>query len=409
VSCTTPQGAGGRGFSVRVTLAGAGYTMVSNVYSGTPLQFAEPVIAGFSGPGAIEGATAGGVQVLMDGDNFGFDPALLNVSYTLALKDEVPLVTRKLTNTTFTPSSVTYVPASCSLAVPHRRLACTTTAGAGAALNWRVVVNNISNVAPTTSYAAPAITTLTVVGAVGGLAATDGGQVLRIAGTGFGVSNLVPNANGAVRLLQRVSLVSRGGVLNPVNWSAVTLVSDARLDLVIPPGSGAGWRVQVRVADRDSPISVATFSYAQPRVNRIDCYGPLSGVTSGLAYRGKPAGGFPCTVFAANLPLNDPDSEIGVLFGNSADGSLSPTALRAAVGDIQRFPSGRHLASWLGLTAREYEVASLIASGHTNREIAEALVLGERTIETHVSNMLGKLGLESRREVARWFTDTARG
>ncbi|MFZ2508265.1 MAG: IS110 family transposase, partial [Steroidobacteraceae bacterium] len=35
-------------------------------------------------------------------------------------------------------------------------------------------------------------------------------------------------------------------------------------------------------------------------------------------------------------------------------GLLSATALRAAIVDIQRFPSGRHLASWLGLTAREY-------------------------------------------------------
>ncbi len=55
-----------------------------------------------------------------------------------------------------------------------------------------------------------------------------------------------------------------------------------------------------------------------------------------------------------------------------------------------------------GLTAREREVAVMIAAGKTNREIAEALVLGERTIETHVSNILGKLDVASRREVARW-------
>jgi DNA-binding CsgD family transcriptional regulator len=55
-----------------------------------------------------------------------------------------------------------------------------------------------------------------------------------------------------------------------------------------------------------------------------------------------------------------------------------------------------------GLTARECEVAAMIAAGRTNREIAEALVLGERTVETHVSNILGKLDVTSRREVARW-------
>jgi non-specific serine/threonine protein kinase len=58
-----------------------------------------------------------------------------------------------------------------------------------------------------------------------------------------------------------------------------------------------------------------------------------------------------------------------------------------------------------GLTSREADVASMIAAGKTNREIAEALVLGERTIETHVSNILGKLALTSRREVARWVQE----
>ena len=55
-----------------------------------------------------------------------------------------------------------------------------------------------------------------------------------------------------------------------------------------------------------------------------------------------------------------------------------------------------------GLSVREREVATLIARGLTNREIADELVVGERTVETHASNILNKLGLGSRREVARW-------
>jgi DNA-binding CsgD family transcriptional regulator len=55
-----------------------------------------------------------------------------------------------------------------------------------------------------------------------------------------------------------------------------------------------------------------------------------------------------------------------------------------------------------GLTARECDVAALIADGRTNREIAALLVLGERTIETHVTNILGKLDVSSRRDIARW-------
>ena len=46
------------------------------------------------------------------------------------------------------------------------------------------------------------------------------------------------------------------------------------------------------------------------------------------------------------------------------------------------------------LTPREREVLSLIAEGRSNRAIAAALVVGEKTVETHVANVFSKLGLE---------------
>jgi predicted ATPase/DNA-binding SARP family transcriptional activator/DNA-binding NarL/FixJ family response regulator len=52
------------------------------------------------------------------------------------------------------------------------------------------------------------------------------------------------------------------------------------------------------------------------------------------------------------------------------------------------------------LTRREREVASLVAQGLTNRQIASELVIGERTVETHVRNLLKKLGLSSRDQVS---------
>jgi predicted ATPase/DNA-binding CsgD family transcriptional regulator len=55
-----------------------------------------------------------------------------------------------------------------------------------------------------------------------------------------------------------------------------------------------------------------------------------------------------------------------------------------------------------GLTRREQEVAELLAEGLSNREIAARLVISPRTVETHVDNILGKLGMTSRTQVASW-------
>ena len=55
-----------------------------------------------------------------------------------------------------------------------------------------------------------------------------------------------------------------------------------------------------------------------------------------------------------------------------------------------------------GLTMREREVAALIAQGKINREIAEDLVVSERTVESHVSNIMFKLGVQSRRQIRAW-------
>ena len=51
------------------------------------------------------------------------------------------------------------------------------------------------------------------------------------------------------------------------------------------------------------------------------------------------------------------------------------------------------------------QVAALLAQGRSNRDIAATLVVSERTVETHVANVLGKLGLSGRAQVAAWVAD----
>jgi predicted ATPase/DNA-binding CsgD family transcriptional regulator len=58
-----------------------------------------------------------------------------------------------------------------------------------------------------------------------------------------------------------------------------------------------------------------------------------------------------------------------------------------------------------GLTRREWEIAQLLAEGLSNKQIAARVVISHRTAETHVENILTKLGFTSRTQVSRWAID----
>ena len=61
------------------------------------------------------------------------------------------------------------------------------------------------------------------------------------------------------------------------------------------------------------------------------------------------------------------------------------------------------------LTPRQLEIARLIADDLTNRQIADRLFLSERTVETHITNILNKLGLNSRVQLSRWLAEASAG
>jgi DNA-binding CsgD family transcriptional regulator len=59
-------------------------------------------------------------------------------------------------------------------------------------------------------------------------------------------------------------------------------------------------------------------------------------------------------------------------------------------------------ARWAPLTAREYEVARLVATGSTNREVATQLVVTPKTVASHLEHIMNKLGVARRAEIAAW-------
>jgi DNA-binding CsgD family transcriptional regulator len=95
---------------------------------------------------------------------------------------------------------------------------------------------------------------------------------------------------------------------------------------------------------------------------------------------------------AARLAMTIPDGELRDEFALAAG--------LVTAGDAT--PARRATKGAAGLTPREREVAAQIAAGRSNREIAAALFVSERTVEAHVANILRKLDTRSRAGIAAW-------
>nr|WP_206210475.1 response regulator transcription factor [Streptomyces sp. SID10362] len=96
----------------------------------------------------------------------------------------------------------------------------------------------------------------------------------------------------------------------------------------------------------------------------------------------------------------DPDALAGAIRSVHAGHILLQPEVAGALLSQEESGSGPGRAG--SLTEREREVLGLIADGRSNREIARALVLSEKTVKTHVSNILMKLDLADRTQAALW-------
>jgi NarL family two-component system response regulator LiaR len=79
---------------------------------------------------------------------------------------------------------------------------------------------------------------------------------------------------------------------------------------------------------------------------------------------------------------------------------LHPDITRKLMEQVSHLKSSSQETPVENLTARELEVVRLVAMGRNNREIAQKLFISEKTVKTHISNILGKLNLEHRTQLA---------
>jgi NarL family two-component system response regulator LiaR len=85
----------------------------------------------------------------------------------------------------------------------------------------------------------------------------------------------------------------------------------------------------------------------------------------------------------------------------AGESSLSPRIARLLVHEFyQPAAAGQDISGIQNLTSREMEILKMIAAGLSNQEIAEKLILSVWTVRTHVTHILGKLGLENRTQAA---------
>ena len=106
---------------------------------------------------------------------------------------------------------------------------------------------------------------------------------------------------------------------------------------------------------------------------------------------------------ASSYLLKDvsPDALVDAIrAAHRGEARLHPEVMRKLMEQVATQPAGSKAAEGPQLTEREGDVIRLVVQGRSNREIAETLVISEKTAKAHISNILGKLGLDDRTQMA---------
>ncbi len=148
------------------------------------------------------------------------------------------------------------------------------------------------------------------------------------------------------------------------------------MDLVMPGGGGLGAIRRIRERAPDTRVVVLTSFASDDQV--------IPAVQAGAA--------------AYLLKDVEPSGlEDAIRLVHQGEALLDPQIAGRVMEQVAHPPPGGDLAS---LTPREREVLQLLGRGLSNRELADTLVVSEKTVKTHVSNILMKLGVHDRTQAA---------
>lgn len=153
------------------------------------------------------------------------------------------------------------------------------------------------------------------------------------------------------------------------------------LDLMMPGLHGLEVARQVSQRSPKTRIVVLSVSAAEPHVLEALRHGAAAYVLKGSSI---------------------PDLVRAVREAAAGRHYLSPPLSERAIETYRAQAQSAPLDSYEALTTREREVLQLAAEGHTNAEIAARISLSPRTVETHRSHLMRKLGLHSQTELIRY-------
>jgi hypothetical protein len=300
----------GIGSNMKVKLDVGGQT----VEVASTLSYAPPTIFSFSGVGAVNAQTSGSEDVIITGTNFGpFDShtnANIAASYGAKLQ--------------FGPSNITtilWTAVNCQVTVGHTEATCKTSPGAGRALSWSLVIGGQTSVVPTTSYAPPSISGITLqVNRTNTVsiseASVSGGTVAIIVGSDFGISNYLNRGP----LVQSVTYGVNGNEYK-VPAGTWSVKSHTLMHIPLVAGSGKNLKFMIQVADQMSLDSTATFSYATPFI--------AQNLPTTAGTYSDPLSPTTMTLNVLNLPVLDSLSQISVLFKSVVVTPTVPSGLNA--------------------------------------------------------------------------------